>query len=462
MVRLSWLGYGAGVSSTLDEGLQAEILLVAMAMLRCGMLILIVLAALAALAALASAQTVLTLAECLRLAEGTPNAITLAQQERAIADRDLLIARAGRLPQSEIQHGFTYNSPSKNNRAEISFIPLNAVREYVLLGTVTQEFDTSGRLRAEMLRARANQAIARANYEVTTRDLRRAVATAFYRLLLTRRLVATTRESLAESRQFEARIKLLVEGGEAARADLVKASAQAAALEQSLNAAELEAQLANQYLAAFWTKDSDAELNVADALNDTPPAPESDATIGAQNLTAYLKRPEFKLLAAERSGFEADARVARAALRPQLNFVFQYGIDSTSLRFSQRGYAAYFNLRIPVFDWFRARSQTEQFNLRAAQVETNRVIAERVYSREYQSAAARVKQFFAQLGLTQTQIKLAEEDLHLSRVRYEGGEGSALDVVTAQQQLAQARGSYFTALANYLNARADLEVAAGR
>jgi outer membrane protein len=409
------------------------------------------------IAAQSTAQP-LTLQDCLRLAEGTPNAITLAQQERAIADRDLLIARAGMLPQSEVQHSFIYNSPSKNNRAEISFIPLNAIREYALLGTVTQEFDTSGRMRAEMSRARANQTIARANYEVTLRDLRRAVTTAFYRLLLTRRLVTATRASLAESRQFEARTKLLVEGGESARADLVKASAQAAALEQSLNAAELEAQLANQELASFWTKDSDAELNVADTLNDTPTPLENNA----QNLTAYLKRPEFKLLAAERSGFEADARVARAALRPQLNFVFQYGIDSTSLRFSQRGYAAYFNLRIPVFDWFRARSQTEQFNLRAAQVETNRVIAERVYSREYQSAALRVKQFFAQLGLTQTQIKLAEEDLHLSRVRYEGGEGSALDVVTAQQQLAVARGNYFTALANYLNARADLEVAAGR
>ena len=47
-------------------------------------------------------------------------------------------------------------------------------------------------------------------------------------------------------------------------------------------------------------------------------------------------------------------------------------------------------------------------------------------------------------------------------LRYEGGEGLALDLVAAQNQLAQARTNYYTAVANYLNARADLEVAAGK
>ncbi len=59
-------------------------------------------------------------------------------------------------------------------------------------------------------------------------------------------------------------------------------------------------------------------------------------------------------------------------------------------------------------------------------------------------------------------MKLSEDNLRLSRVRYEGGEGTALDVVTAQGQLAQARANYFTAKANYLAARVDLEVASGR
>jgi outer membrane protein TolC len=104
----------------------------------------------------------------------------------------------------------------------------------------------------------------------------------------------------------------------------------------------------------------------------------------------------------------------------------------------------------------------QQARLRAQQLESTRVITERAYSKEYEGALTRVRQLFEQITLTSQQAKLAGEDLRLSRIRYEGGEGTAIDVVTAQNQLAQARSNYYTALANYLNARADLEVASGR
>jgi outer membrane protein TolC len=323
----------------------------------------------------------LTLQDCIRLAEAVPNAVSVAEQGLRIADRDVARTRAGFLPQSEILNGFIYTSPRLDDRSTFSFIPANGIREYAILGTVTQEFDTSGRLRADLQRARAGQDAARVNFEIARRDLRRAVTIAYYRLLLTRHLVAVINESLKESRSFEERTRLLFENGEAARADLVKASAQAAFLQQALNAAELEAKLANQELASFWTKDVDQPLAIADLLDEPAPAPENEAP---GNAAPFLRRLEFNRLDAQRRSFQAEAQIARAALKPQFNFVFQYGIDSTAARWRDRGYAAYLNLRIPVFDWFRARSQAAQFQLRAAQVETNRTIAERAFSRDYQ------------------------------------------------------------------------------
>ena len=59
-------------------------------------------------------------------------------------------------------------------------------------------------------------------------------------------------------------------------------------------------------------------------------------------------------------------------------------------------------------------------------------------------------------------MKFAEDNLRLSRVRYEGGEGPALEVVVAQGQLVQARQNYYAVRADYLTARADLEVARGQ
>lgn len=397
----------------------------------------------------------LTLEDCLRLAESAPSAVTLAQLEREIAARDVSQAKAAFLPQSRLVSGFTYNSPLLHDRHTVSFLPLNGIREYSSLATVTQELDASGRLRAELARARAVRDAAAASAAIARRDLRRAVTGAYVRALLAARIAEVMESALAESRVFEQRVRLLFQNGEAARADVVKAAAQTAAMEQAVNAARLDAQLARQELLQFWTSDVTQPVQLADALEAAPPPPDAEGA-------PYRGRLEFRLLDLEQQGFRADYRRARSALLPQLGLSYQYGIDSTALRIRDRGYAVFANLSVTLFDWNRARSAMQQARLRAQQTEAKRAMAERAFSKDYQAALERARQLYAQIALTRRQAEMAAEDLRLSRIRYEGGEGLALDVVTAQNMLAQARSNYYTALANYRLALADLEVAAGR
>jgi outer membrane protein TolC len=394
----------------------------------------------------AMAYWVLTLEECVKRAEAAASAVTVARREAEVAGRGIAEAKAGFLPRADVASAYI-----GNNRG--SFIALNGVREYLGLFQVGEEVDTSGRLRAVLSRARADREAAEAGVLLSGRDLKRAVTGAYYRLLLARRLVEVNQQSLTESRAFEARARLLAQGGEVARADVVKAASQAAFLEQAERAAELDAQIANYELASFWTAEVAEPLEVEDVLENSLPPPESPP---------FLRRLEFNLLEAQRKGFLADARAARAQLYPQLSLVFQYGLDASRVAWPERGYAAFVNLHIPVFDWFKSRNQAQQAELRARQVEANREIATRTFSKEYQSALARVKRIYEQIGMTVEQVRLSEENLKLSRVRYEGGEGSALDVVAAQQQLTQARSNRYAAVAAYLTARADLEVASGR
>ncbi len=142
--------------------------------------------------------------------------------------------------------------------------------------------------------------------------------------------------------------------------------------------------------------------------------------------------------------------------------MFQYGIDSLRLQAADRGWAAFVTLDVPVFDWFAGRNAARQFALQAEQVESARRGSERTFSKEYQDAVSRVRLIHAQIETTRAQVALSDENLRLSRIRYDGGEGPALDVVAAQTQLAQARTNHYTALARYLESRADLELAAGR
>jgi outer membrane protein TolC len=214
--------------------------------------------------------------------------------------------------------------------------------------------------------------------------------------------------------------------------------------------------MANQDLASFWTTDVSAELSISDTLTQ-PAAPE-----GTSLPQVYLKRLEFNLFEAERQGFQADERRFRAERYPQLTVNYQYGIDANRVAWRDRGSALIVTFNIPVFDFFRNRSLAQQFRVRTQQVDTNREISTRTFSREYEAALARVNLIYQQIALAQQQVDTSEENLRLSSVRYEGGEGPALDVVAAQTQLTQARANYYTALFNYANARADLEVAAGK
>lgn len=401
----------------------------------------------------------LTLEECLRKAEAAPSSVQLARQQSDIAALSVKESRAALLPSAQFDSGFTYNSPLRGASPLQSFTALNGVREYLFLLSARQPVDLSGRLRAQRKRAQADLDAAQAGASISRRDLRRAVTAAYYELLLARHLATALRDTVAEAESFEKRTRALIENGEAAQADLAKASAATAAFRQALSQAELEEKLANQDLASFWTPSVNDRVEIADVFAQSSATAEAAASFAGN---AFLKRPEFGLLDAQRRSFLAEAKSIRAELLPQGHVTFQYGLDSTEWRAGDRGYAFFVTLSVPVFDWKRTWNASREFEVRAQQAETQRSMAERAYSREYAAAQARVQTAVEQVSLAEKQMKLSEEDLRLSRIRFEGGEGPAIDVVSAQNQLTQARVSYYTALAAYWNARADREVAAGR
>ena len=406
----------------------------------------------------------LSLDDCIRLARNAQSSIDVARRETEIARSEVNHAIASFLPQAGLNNTYTYNSPLKHNPEEASFISLDGFREYNTQLTAVQELDISGKLRAELARARADRDAATASLSLNQRDLKRAVSAGYYRLLLARHLVRSAKDALEEAQAFAERTRLLSDQGEASKADVFKALSEVASLEQSLSAAELDAEIANHDLASFWTDQVANALVLEDVLAQPPPTLESILGTSGTSLDSppYLERAEFGLLDAQQRGFLADSRRARSDILPQASIVFQYGIDSSHMSMADRGYAVFVNLDIPVFDWFKARNLSRQSRLKAQQVQVTREVATRTFSKEYQDALSRLKSLFRQVSMAEERVNLSEENLRMCLIRYEGGEGSALEVVAAQNQLAEAHSNYYTLLAGCWNAKIDLEVATGQ
>ncbi len=412
-------------------------------------------------AAIAGAEKPLSLDDCVRLAEAAPSLASVALAGRQAAGFGVDAAVASFFPRVAWQSAVTFNSTVPGSD-EPRFVALNGRREFQSALEATMDIDLSGKLRSGLARARADRAAADATAAVTIRDLRRAVAMAYYRTLLGRHLVDSTRDSLDEARSFEKRSQALFEGGEAARADVARARLQTTTLEQMLNTAELDARMASQDLASFWTANVGATLALEDVLVGPVPSPPDDESVDAGSRRVYLRRPEFRLLEAQREGFWADYRHARSGLFPQGLVKYQYGFDTLGFHWRDRGHALLLGLSVPLFDFFQTPSTYKPFRLRAQMVDLERQISERTFSRDYQSALARATMFYRQVDITDSQVKAAVENLNLARLRYDGGEGLALEVVSAQTQLTQSRANYYTARAAYLAARADLKVASGQ
>ncbi len=404
-----------------------------------------------------SSTDVLNLPRCIELARNAPSSVKRAREQLDAAKFGEQAARANFLPQVSIVNGFTYNSPLLYDHNSFSFIALNGIREYSSAATTTLELDSSGRLRALYDRARANRTIAETGLAMSERDLDHAVSVAYYRVLLTQKLVASANENLQAARDFETKVRQLVDGGEASQADLTKASLETSVLERTADSMKVEAEMAEHDLVSYWTTGASTRLSLADDLDQQPPEP------GTSSESApYLKRPEFRMLAAQIAGFKADARQARAGMLPQLNLSFQYGIDANRVTSRDRGYAGFVHLDIPIFDFLRARSEQRQFQSEARAAQTDLSIGARMFSKEYQDALSQVNGIYAQIAITQRQVDLAKENLRLSRLRFESGEGTALEVVTAQSALAQADIDFYTTRADYLNALTALKVASGQ
>ena len=408
-------------------------------------------------------QQALTLDDCVRLALEAPSSVQAVDREQAVARERQTAARSEMLPQFSLNAGYVYNSPLRNGPNRFSFVALNGLREYLATADASWAPDLSGRLRAGLALARAVRDIAIADLEIARRDLRRAVAMAYYDLLLARRLVVLEETSLDEVRAFERRVRARQQQGEASRADLLKASAQRSQFERRLSRARLDARLANQVLASFWTHDADRDLTVADVLDAPPARPAETLEQGSEEATAALeRRPELERFAAVGRSLDAQRNIARASLKPQADVVFRYGLDANQVRGDQRGYAAYVNLNIPVFDWFRTRSQVRAARFQREQADFERASAERAFTREYLAARSSVQSSQERISMAESEFSDARENLRLVRLLYDSGEGSALDVVLSQEQVTTAGGGFYAALAEYHRARADYEAAAGR
>lgn len=404
------------------------------------------------------ASTPLTLADAIRLAKANLPAFRAAVTEAGVARENRVQARAALLPNVSYQTGAIYTEPNGTDTGV--FIAANSVREYISQGVVHESVGFSAV--ADYRLSRFLEAAARANQEVAARGLVATVTRAFYTEVVAGRKTQNAVAAADEAKRFLDLSQKLERGGEVAHADVIKAQIQANDRERELQEARLVEEKVRLDLAVLVFAKYTPDYQLADDLQQTPALPDF---AHAQDLAAH-NNPELKAAAATMSAAHQEVASAIGGHLPSLSVDYFYGIDALHYAtqtgaINNLGYQFSASLNLPIFNWGATQSKVKQAQLRRdlAQVELN--AAQRQALAELHEFYSEAQTAFAQLDILKETADLAAESLHLTTLRYQGGEANALEVVDAQNTLVLARNNYEDGMVRYRVALATLQTLTG-
>jgi outer membrane protein TolC len=377
-----------------------------------------------------------------------------------IAHEDTVQAKAALLPTAEWFNQVIYTQPNGTDTGV--FVANNGSHVYANQAVVHGEIWNPGKL-ADYRRSIAAEAVARARADVAARGLVAVVVQSYYGVLVATRKVANAGQSVVEASDFLDITRKQEQGGEAARADVVKAEIQYEQRRVDLQNAQLDLDKARIALGVTLFPDYGQRFTLADDFDKAIILP-AFADIQSR---ASQNNPEIRAAQLTVQQQTHEITSARAAFYPTLSFDYFYGIEANqyaihnSAGYNQVGSVAQAQLSVPVWNWGATRSKVRQAELRLEQARTDLTFTQR-------QITANLNSYYAEAGLAGQQIDtlrrmvtLAEESLRLTRLRYQAGEATAQEVVDAQTTLAAARNSLADGLMRYRLAIANLQTITG-
>jgi outer membrane protein TolC len=409
---------------------------------------------------------VITLDEAIHRAQSIDNTFVSAAAGNRISRLDRSIARNGLLPSAVYLNQYLYTQGNGVATAGGSaeqpprFIANNATREYMSAGSVTEVVGLAGV--AGVRRADAAAAMAAAELEVARRGLVAAVTGLYYSSIAADHKLTVAERARQEAMDFSKLTGQREDAREAAHADVVKAQLQQQQRQRELQDAIVAAEKARLELGVLLFPDPRTPYSLQAVAEPAPLAPRADI-----EQAAAKNNPELRSALASLNVSNADVLAARAAYLPDLGLNVTYGIDAPQFAVNgpdgvhNLGYSASVTLDIPVWDWFSTQHRVRQSEIRrdvakVALTAIQRQLIARLDEAYSEAVAAR-----DQLASLEASVSTAGESLRLTKLRYNGGDATVLEVVDAQNSFVTAENAVEDGRVRYETARADLQTLTG-
>jgi outer membrane protein TolC len=418
-----------------------------------------------------------SLQESLQFALEHSASIKNADLDIQIAQKRIKETKGTGLPQVSLSGDVTYflEFPTSIIPASI-FNPLAPIDQYVAFqfglpmsskaGFDVSQLLFSGEFLVGLQAAKSYAELSRRNKERTEQEVLQQVSKSYYLVLINQERVGLLDANIQRLEKILKDTKALNEQGFVEKLDVDRLSV-------SLSNLKIEKQKMQNfveislYLLKFQMGYPVGEpIQLIDKLNESL----ARASIASEG--SFEKRPEYKLLQMQQKLYELDLRRHRAAYLPTLvafgNFAYQgYRADFGDIFFQPLTKRFYpqslvgLQLNVPIFKGLSQHARVEQAQLAMQKSSNDMANFKNAVALEVFNSQSSLNNSLKTLDEQKKNVDLATEVARVTRIKYEQGVGSNLEVVTAETELKNAQTNYLSTLYDALVARTDLEKANG-
>ncbi|HOS47631.1 MAG TPA: TolC family protein [Bacteroidia bacterium] len=181
------------------------------------------------------------------------------------------------------------------------------------------------------------------------------------------------------------------------------------------------------------------------------------------------KRPEFALATVQRKLQELDLKRYKSTYYPSL-VAFgsaSYNASRNEFNIFNTDYKWYptvvagLKLSIPIWDGLQKQAKISQARLSLEKVDNSISLLKNSFALEYESARSNYENNLSSLKTVKKNQELATEISRVSKIKYDNGVGSSLELVDAESSVKEADANYFNTLYDAIISKIDLEKTLG-
>ena len=343
---------------------------------------------------------------------------------------------------------------------------LSLSRNYGNTLSLTMPIYTGGQLEGAIKAADLAMNANELGLELSKQQVKAATMSAYYQALQAKNQIKVAQDSVNTLTEHLKNVNAQYTVGTVAKSDVLGTQVQMANAEQNLINANNSYDVAIASLNNVMGLPTDTELNLTDSLDYNV------YEIPLEECTAYARsnRPDVLIADYQVAIAEAGVQQAKAGYMPKVSAQASkswagdspFGSEETDQRYGQsNNWTAGLVVSWDIWDNNVTQSKVNQSKAAVAKAEAAAENTRQSGDLEVRTAYLNLKAAEKSINTTQVAVDKAQEDYKIAQVRYAAGVGTNLDVMDAEEKLAQAQTNYYTALYNYNSSKAALDKAMG-